>query len=341
MKLTFDQETNNFFGYVRLNIVYDLLMLREFILSPESQLIKFGFGDMGIPNPTFIKCVYRLFELITEHENVYKREYKKPKKARYGVVFDLLLPKGKVSKEDKIKIIDNFVKSIRHLDPDLPYIAWSTRNRKAKYIHIYFYDRPAFTDIKHYPKIHKRDLYFDKITGKITNKNNPNAIKKYSKGDFVVDQEGNKIYELFSSTKTRIFTFKDHESFNQAMDKFIEYFVNAIKKLQVMIVKEFTIRRNNIRSAYNRWIKRIYVANNSIIKLVQDSINYYYSIYNGEKREQIMSLLKQFRDIFKHGKFEYEHSVYQLKNTRCDKAEKSCEILKSYFFEQLEVIHHG
>ncbi|QRG86086.1 hypothetical protein [Bulleidia sp. zg-1006] len=346
MELFLDKSTNELNGYLHFRVVRNLDTLEKEILNLYCSDVLFGFGDMDIIEPTFLKCTKKLIGLMKEFELKRRRKYLMNQKPRYGVIFDLLLPQGTVTKASREKIVEEFIRSIETMERSLPFISWFSYKKKAKYIHIFIYDRASLADgLNFYKKVYKKDHIINKKTGKLTKKDDPDAIVVHKKGESVLDKDGNPIREIFCPTKTRIFCFKDKsDDFINKMKIFFEFFINALKATfaNFKIKKKFIIRRNNIHKAFNRWIKRIYIANNALIRYVENEINYLYAKNKEESvRKRLIALLNQFKDVFKVGKFQINNQWHALKATRCDIAENSCVILRNYFDELLDEIREG
>lgn len=82
---------------------------------------------------------------------------------------------------------------------DYEYAVHWNRSRTNLHVHFIYSERERNLESK--PKIYKRDLWADKVTGRACKKDNPNAILRAKKGEVMKDKDGNVRYETdpFSS----------------------------------------------------------------------------------------------------------------------------------------------
>lgn len=296
----------------------------------------------------------KFIEQIKKYEANFSKKYL-VKKARYGMSFILLMPEGDWDNNKLIKIASTFVKMVIQKEKGLKYISYYYVKNKAKYLCVYIYDREykGSSFIKKY----KRDFVINKNTGRACSKSDENALILHKKGDVVKDKDGNELKEEFKSTKTRIFCYKE-EQFLAWITMFRDYFLQALLKSKAEIKVGFILRRKNLNKAFNRFAKRIIIANNKLMQYIQNEINYWYEqslrvpdnyeIYKeafeiDEKlttsfSKSIESLMKKYRNIFAEDKFEDNNTEYKLDGFRCDVVEGNLIKLKKLFQNDLKEI---
>lgn len=293
---------------------------------------------------------YSFYEEVSKIEP--KREYKN-KETRYGYLITLLLPLDKYYSDSRvIKIACSFMNKIAGKEKGLRYFVFTKKEKKAKKIFIYVYDREIYFET-HYKK-YKKNHVINKNTGKLTTMDDEEKVILHKKGDVILDKEGQPIKEWFKSTKTRIFCYKD-EDFKNWISFFRDCYINVLLRLGTEIKKGFIIRRKNLSKAYNRFQRRIVIANNQIIQYIQDKINYFYEMsliqeLNWESLKmgieeveykktslslKIKDLCDKYRAVFSNEKYEYEGEKYVLSGIRCDLVEKNIYKLKDIFNVEL------
>lgn len=97
------------------------------------------------------------------------------------------------------RFCDLLAKKMYGENRDYEYAVHWNSSRTNLHVHFIYSERERNVESK--PKIYKRDLWADKVTGKVCKKDNPNAILRAKKGEVMKDKDGNVRYETdpFSS----------------------------------------------------------------------------------------------------------------------------------------------
>lgn len=97
------------------------------------------------------------------------------------------------------RFCDLLAKKMYGENRDYEYAVHWNSSRTNLHVHFIYSEREVNLESK--PKIYKRDLWADKVTGKVCKKDNPNAILRAKKGEVMKDKDGNVRYETdqFSS----------------------------------------------------------------------------------------------------------------------------------------------
>ncbi|MEG0366597.1 MAG: hypothetical protein RR585_07160, partial [Coprobacillus sp.] len=236
-------------------------------------------------------------------------------------------------------------------EKQLKYFAYEQVKGKATYIHIYISDR-LYYDC--YQSFYTRDYYQDRLTGKMTTKDTPGAVKTHSKGECK-----EIIYKSFGETKTRIFIYKD---FSDWINRFKELFKQCLLKLQVLISSKYVFSRKKFSDNCNRYLKRIYIEVNYLqayienelymsLKDVQRHADTYdvnrYGYSEGEMvdlkgKSKLDDIFFKYKGRFDKGSFHHEGVEYKIsprKKTndfiRIDHVEEHIKLMKKMFIKEL------
>lgn len=301
---------------------------------------------------------------LKTHEDKCKRDFKfkdngEKYEHRYGYIFDCLLPKGNYEEYEIKSIVSKFFKYVTGKEKGLRYIAFKIIKGEAIYLKIYITDREYYF----HKKVHKytRNIYVHKNKHHFVSKNHELAILKNKKGDVKLDELGNPIYETlnFKETKSRVFIYSENQK-ETFKDTLLTLFIQAVKKVKtkVEIVFGKFFKRMNLSKAYNRFLRRIIIANNLTMQEIQNTlnakirsryryINEYEAYKLGVTTSEIIAtkqmgvyieLFTKYQEIFRKGMFEINAIKYKIKNERCDEVEKNLIKLKRMFekeFNQL------
>lgn len=110
------------------------------------------------------------------------------------------LPNDLANDSEKLEqFCDLLAKKMYGENRDYEYAVHWNSSRTNLHVHFIYSEREINLESK--PKIYKRDLWADKVTGKVCKKDNPNAILRAKKGEVMKDKDGNVRYETdpFSS----------------------------------------------------------------------------------------------------------------------------------------------
>lgn len=346
MKILIDTENpSESQDYVKLDIVRNLTSLKGFHHNHSCVMHNVG---MNVSN-----YIDRLIEFESKLERKFTEESKY--EARYGILLDVLLPKGDWSDSAKKKLASKYVRNIIGEEKQLKYIAWNVKKSKRNWLKIYISDREFYPQTK--PVTYKRDLYVRKDTKGFCKASAEGAIKVASKGEIKKDADGNVVYEsiAFKKKKSRRFCYKDahKEAF---LKSFKEFFIQALVKCQCKIQKGKFFTRMNLRYAINPEQRRIIVAVNRCMRYIQNQLNMEYQnslVYldayditagGGSRNERVpgehtkkwLTLFEKYRLIFRN-KVHVEEETISLSG-RCDKVEDAAIRLKEIFDEELKNI---
>lgn len=326
-------------GFLKVKIVEKINELKKI----DSQYKKVVGNIPGL----FSNYLYLLDEFEKNKEYEYKKGYKK----RYGVLFTVLVPEDKFWNDlSLIKIASRFHKYVVGEEKGLKYQAYKMIKGKAIYLKIYIADRESYihSDVKRY----KRDAYVDIKTHRWCSKDNPNAMIKYKKGEYIKNAQGDIVIEkkLFKDRKSRRFIYKN---FNAWIDMFKDLFFQTLlyfkERIKITYGKYF--KRLNLKGAFTRYKRRIVKANNLLMQYIQNTLNYELQIYSKYpdaydikhslydefelipqgKTKDIYNFFDKYRKIFTSGEYLVNEVVYKIAKCRCDLAEDNLENLKHIF----------
>lgn len=347
-------DLNNFDKYqhfVKVSILRSLNTLRN--LNKKYRLI----------HNNFHKSVNSYINALDEFESNKKRMFDNSQyKARYGVIIDVLLPKNEWYDYELKKLSSTYCRYIIQKEKGLKYAAWIVKKGQASYLKIYISDREVHETEK--VKTYKRTMYVNKHTNIICKADDPDAIVKHKKGDFVLDQDGNKIVEQleFKDRKTDLFKYKDSQ-YNSFIQMFKDFYLQAIlktlDKIKINFGKYF--RRYNLKYGYDAFQKRIIKANNLLMQYIQNCINEELSkhirypdeyernrllyepgeIIQTEPGKKFLKLFDKYSKIFKEKMFSIGNKNYKIAKCRVDIAEDNLEKLKKFFDRTFKAMKGG
>lgn len=347
MKLLVDIEQEKIFqGFVKVNVVRDLNVIKGYHHNHSCVMHNTGMNVTNYINS------------LVEFESSLVRKFSEESgyQARYGILIDVLLPKGDWSDPLKKKLVAKYVKNIIGEEKGLKYIAWDVKKSKRNWMKIFISDREFYPQTK--AKTYSRSLYIDKNTKEWCKSSDENAQQITKKGDVKKDAEGNVIFEsiLFKKKKSRRFCYKDEhkESF---LNTFKEFFIQALIYCKCKLEKGKWFTRMNLRRAINPEQRRIVVAINKCMQYVQNQLNIeyqkslvYIDAYDvmagggspgekipGEHTNTWIQLFDKYRTIFKNKILDLDEEVIKLTG-RCDHVEDASIRLKEYFEEELKNI---
>ncbi len=301
-----------------------------------------------------------------------KKEYKYVKRPNYrnrvAYEFKILLPmKNKiVNADEKIngytmkELFDVSKKLVKELigeEKGLKATSFLETNKNITYVNIFILDREY-----HYVNTYatySNTSYQNKNTLSFCNKNDPDAIIAYKKGDLKKDKNGNliKVERYFKTTKTRRFILweKNRSAVRNEFAKLIYQCLHFIEKFSINIIKAKYIFKKNIKYAFNRFAKRNIININRTISLIQNELNllidndikYSYDYKNpyhipelipNEFPKNYLDLYNKYKDIFKTNNFIFDDTEYNIKFTcRSDVLEKNLRLLLNVFYEDLHL----
>lgn len=339
---------NEFQGFVKVDIVRNLRQIK--VIHHNHSCV---MNNVGMNVSNFID---RLIEFESGIERKFTEESKY--KARFGIIIDVLLPKGEWSDAMKKRLVSKYVKYLIGEEKQLKYISWNVKKSKRQWLKIYISDREFYPQNK--PKTYTRDLYMNSVTKSWCKSTDDNAVKIASKGEIKVDSEGNAIYEsiAFKKKKSRRFCYKDEHK-EAFLNSFKEFFIQALIKCKCSIERGKFFIRMNLRKAVNPEQRRIIVAVNKCMQYIQNQLNIEYQrslVYNdvysvakdggypGEKRQGVhtkkwLIQFDKYRLIFRNKVLVLEDEVINL-NGRCDMVENAAIRLKEIFDEELQSIKY-
>ena len=122
----------------------------------------------------------------------------------------------------------------------------------------------------------ERDFYYDSQTKKLCLKTNPNAVLKIKKGSHVLDDNGEKVYEVMevSEKEDRIFTYKKIQYLTEKLKSCVISTVNQMTSFPVItkIVSRITIEDDDSKHIKAKKRKRnieIRKINRTIMRFIE------------------------------------------------------------------------
>lgn len=342
MEITFNLDLNHFQGYLKFEAVKQPKQIETYL----GKYIHSNIGTNSLKIKEFIDK-YLEYELA----RVYKSD---TKKKNYGVCFEILLPDF-ISEAQVKSIASRFARQIIQEEKGIKYFAGLHTTRKAvRYLKIWFCDREVITSQK---SIYQRNVYVNKTTRIFCDPLDENAELIHHKGEVKLDAEGNEIIikNSFKTRKTRRFKYCDND-FRSFINNFKELFSQCIRKVKEKVSSAYcvvgkTIRRLNLRGSKTRYHRRIIIANNQLIQLIQNELNLLYQdalrpttwrdISRGADKDEVIidefrsgkidDLFGKYRKIFRDGEFD----SLRIKDYRCDEVESNLKKLKEAFYQDL------
>jgi len=211
-------------------------------------------------------------EKLLRYKNNHLRKYDQDNHYRniYGYYLKILVP------TDMRKRIDEFVKKtmleidrrfLRNL-----YVYKTIKQGRGIYIEIICFSRYVLKKVAKRPKTYIRDYYYDSKTMRLCKKDNPNAVLKSKKGDTVLDQNGNKQFEIVEvkQVEDRIFVYRTIQKLTERLkkavirviknDKCHSFIVSVISRITVNdndsdVIKRYKQRRNQEIKKINAMIR--------------------------------------------------------------------------------------
>lgn len=230
-----------------------------------------------------------------EEENcIYKN---KGTRFRYGAIVTIMVNQNNTS-EQLVKLSNK----IAEYYGDLPYYSFYQRQGKGHYLVMYFSERYYYPEgVK---QTFQHDIYKDKVTGKICNKDNPNALLIHYKGE----EKENSQLQYFSF---KVDTFKSitKKSYLRKIYFLKDYLVDVFSEIFQMIIEEaitfgkYVIKNLNIfeRKGASIW--------NNTIREVEDSFNRAYvelkemKLVNETTMTKFLNLFRKYKTILKNRSF--------------------------------------
>lgn len=313
-----------------------------------------------------------LIDMYFENEGTNKKrkfvelEFKKTYKARYGMVFNVLLPEDVSRNPLRLhKLTTRLMDFIVDKEKGLKY-CWKVKKIKTGFNKFMYMLVIWCLDREYYPHTevvkYKRDGWINKYTKSFTKKDDPEAILSYQKGQV---KEEKKM--LFKVRKTRLFAFGSNEAFTNYTKILKDYYLMLLEEVMGLKVhKGILFRRHNLRKAYNCYIRRIMMANNRARKYIQNKLNHLLARlrsgfgvipYENFKLKEINipleeyelpsfikttfeSLVEKYRTIFKHDYFYQEDTKFTIYDGHADEVEQNLEYLVQLAQEEINTFEY-
>lgn len=156
------------------------------------------------------------------------------------------------------------------------YIFKFIKKGKGVFAEIMAITRYVYKKSKKIAMKYKRDFYYDSQTKKLCLKTNPNAVLKIKKGSHVLNENGEKVYEVMevSEKEDRIFTYKKIQDLTEKLKSCVISTVNQMTSFPVItkVVSRITIEDDDSKHikakkiTRNRGIRKI---NRTIMKFIE------------------------------------------------------------------------
>ena len=160
------------------------------------------------------------------HERKHNQTKNKNYNYRYGVVLTILLDEYH-SKNDLIKLSQHVAENY----DNLPFFSFYKKQGDGHYLVIYFSERHFYQE--GIPPIYMKDVYRDKITGRLCSSDTPTAVLVHKKGD--IKENAPLIYFSF---KVDTFKFNGKKHFNSYILKLRDWFIDLFNRLFSMMIEE-------------------------------------------------------------------------------------------------------
>ncbi len=341
MSLTYDLNKNYHQTYIRFRKNRDIGYI--------DQLLKENHVYSNINSKQKFIELYKNYELSRRYESETKERI-------YGVELKILLPQKDYSHSQLCSMARKFSKYVIQEEKGLKCVAFTRTKNKLKWLHVFFIDRE-------YIDTHKvrylKDIYRNSRTKGFCSKDHPLAELVAAKGSIKKDADGNPLVNEsgFKARKTRKFIYSDKD-FENFIDRFKAFFTQSLAVVREKLVRGLTINRINLKKAFNRFERRVILANNTLIQSIQNELNIllqktvrdvdWRDVMGGEDPggyvidKKLYLLVKktfgEYRQIFKTGQFFDEDSeqLHKIQKTRADTAELNLKKLKYKFEKDLK-----
>lgn len=160
------------------------------------------------------------------------------REARYGEYYQMSVSTS-IGMANLTKLVGELIQEIIYGKVNLPYVVLYTRKKGNYYLRIWIADREWTNEVHRYA----RDYYYNKNTGKSTNKLDPNAELRCRKGDPKLDKDGKEQVKAWSRNKTTIFT----ESYEFTQPRFYDILEAIFIKLKNTVKNYFARRKNGTK----------------------------------------------------------------------------------------------
>lgn len=233
VKTFYNEEIN--LAYVAIYDLHDIDYLSE-------EINAYGLLDCDFKGgyESFLKSLKDF-----ENKKKYHFEVNPNKKWRYGMMFSVLLPHGKIDIQTKKVIVKKFVSQLRG-NERLNYLAYEFIKGKGRYIKIFLSEREYHQE---FTVRYNRDYWHDEITGHPRKKGDEGAIRTVKKGDIK-----KIISNTFSDTKTRMFTGTS----DARMKKWLqirEIWTSILANQNLVFKSKFIFKRKKYSNLTNRFVK--------------------------------------------------------------------------------------
>jgi len=310
--------------------------------------MKLNFNNLvGKKSANFVDMYFK-HEANHKHRKFIELEFKKTYKARYGMIFHVLLPEEVSTNLLRLKkLTTRLMDFIVDKEKGLKY-CWKIKKIKIGFNKFMYMLVIWCCDREYYPHTeilkYKRDGWINPCTKSFAKKGDENAILLYQKGQIKGTKE-----MLFKARKTRLFSFGSIEAFSHYIETLKNYYLMLLEEVMGLKVhKGILFRRHNLRKAYNRYIRRIMMANNRARKYVQNKLNHLLATLKckfGSPPWEVMKLheknisieeytlpamiqtafeklVDKYRNIFKADSFYYQNELFTIYKGHSDEVEK-------------------
>lgn len=176
----------------------------------------------------------------------------------------------------KEEFVKNYMENIDKRFIRNMYVFKFIQKGKGVFAEIMAITRYIYKKSKKVAKKYKRDFYYDSQTKKLCLKTNPNAVLKIKKGSHVLDDNGEKVYEVMevSEKEDRIFTYKKIQDLTEKLKSCVISTVNQMTSFPVItkVVSRITIEDDDSKHIKAKKRKRnieIRKINRTIMRFIE------------------------------------------------------------------------
>ena len=286
------------------------------------------------------------------------RDFKKSEyKARFGVLFKIMLPKGASvwTDETMAGVAKKIVSFLVGEEKNLGWIALTEKRRNTVFLKIWISDRP-FAEYSE-PKRYRRNIYIDPVKRSFCKKECPGAVLTHRKGEIILNDDGTPRVEKahFYPRKSRLFVYPTKDAFEKFCELVKREIINIILSLKMGfgVRKEMVIRRKKLTKIWNPSIRRATVANNRARAYIQTTFNavkadlssmfpvdpaaYVFGygesphILPSELSDFLNSVFTKYRKAFDEDRFFYDDAEIRLFGGAPQQVEDACVFLTGLF----------
>lgn len=287
----YHQSINN--AYIRLTYMKDIKDVRSFFLS--------------CPVYTNISDKNKFVDDLEKYEIKNNQALKRGMAVTYGIKISLMIDNE--HEYDNEKLCELSKSFCNEYLKGLPVYCLDHAERNGKYLDVYVCEREYYPEGKECLYICKSDRYKNKITKKITTKDDPNAILFAKKGDILSRKE------IVFSKKVDTFRFCSKKKFHYFICELKDFWMDLMSKiLKIEIINAITLKKIRLkgrkdkveRSRISKWNCEIDKLSDSINGALSTAKDYMSFSYGSKCEKKLIRFIDKINDYLRVGVFNFD-----------------------------------